>query len=156
MPPPFLSVSHIPYLYPLLSTSLADSLTVNDNKKSLSKYINSKRQSQKKTPGPVQDEDGHLMNMDRDKAEVFNGFFASVFNTDDGLRGSQCPELEDHGSENDKCPASPKLMSNLMFQMYPYKSIGLDGIHPKILKELDDVTTRLLSMIFERSWESSS
>ncbi|KAJ7406479.1 hypothetical protein WISP_133548 [Willisornis vidua] len=41
-------------------------------------------------------EDGHLTDRDREKAEVFNAFFASAFNVDDEQRGSQCPELEDH------------------------------------------------------------
>lgn len=34
-------------------------------------------------------------------AEMFNAFFASVFSTDDGPRGSQCLELEDQDCEND-------------------------------------------------------
>lgn len=33
----------------------------------------------------LQDEDGHLTVRDTDKVEMFNAFFASVFNTDDGL-----------------------------------------------------------------------
>lgn len=47
--------------------------------KRLIKYINSKRQCRNNT-GPLQNDSGHLTNSDIDKAEVFNAFFASVFN----------------------------------------------------------------------------
>lgn len=40
---------------------------------------------------------------------VFNAFFASIFNTDVGQRGSQSPELEDHGCENDQLPVDPEI-----------------------------------------------
>ncbi|KAJ7411667.1 hypothetical protein BTVI_48805 [Pitangus sulphuratus] len=94
------------------------------------------------------DENGNLSNRDRDKAEMFYAFFASVFNTDDGPRGSQCPELEDHDCEN-QLPVDPELL----LKLDPYKSMRLDGIHPRILKELADVIAECLLMIFEQSWE---
>ena len=58
--------------------------TVKDNKKGFLKYVNSKRQARNNI-GPLLDKHGHLTNRDIDKAETFNDFFTSVFNTDDGL-----------------------------------------------------------------------
>lgn len=66
--------------------------------KKIFKYVNLKEQS-KNNIGLLQNENGHPTNRDINKTEKFNAFFASIFNTDDGLRGSQCPELEDHGCE---------------------------------------------------------
>ncbi|KAF4796459.1 hypothetical protein TURU_083970 [Turdus rufiventris] len=100
------------------------------------------------------DEDGHLTKRDMDKAEVLNAFFASIFNTDDGPRGSQCHELEDHDCQNDQIPVNPKLVQDLLLQLDPYNSMGPDGIHPRILKDLADVIAKPLSMIFEQCWES--
>ncbi|KAJ7421187.1 hypothetical protein WISP_43901 [Willisornis vidua] len=55
---------------------------------------------------------------------------------DDAPRKSQCPELQYLDCKNDQLPADPELMWDLLLQVYPYKSMGSDGIHPRILKEL--------------------
>ncbi|KAJ7417645.1 hypothetical protein BTVI_31938 [Pitangus sulphuratus] len=102
----------------------------------------------------LQDEDGHLTNGDGDKAGVFNTFFAYVFNSDDGPRGYQCPQLEDHDCENDQLTVNPEIVQDLLVQLDPYKSMRPGRTYPRILEELADVISKLLSMIFEWSWES--
>ncbi|KAJ7404859.1 hypothetical protein WISP_143116 [Willisornis vidua] len=80
---------------------------------------------------PLQDEGGLLISRERDKAEVFIAFFASVFNTDDGPRESQCPELEDHDYKNDQLPTDPEIVQDLLLKLVPYKSMDPDGINPQ-------------------------
>lgn len=46
--------------------------------------------------GLLIDKFGHVTNRDVDKAETFNAFFNSVFNSDDGPWDSWSPVLEDH------------------------------------------------------------
>ncbi|KAJ7421779.1 RNA-directed DNA polymerase from mobile element jockey-like protein [Willisornis vidua] len=89
-----------------------------------------------------------------DKAEVFNAFFALVFNTNDRPRESHCPELEDHYCEKDQLPVNPEFVQDLLLQLDPYKCMGSDGIHLRILKGLVDVVAKCPLMILECSWES--
>lgn len=83
------------------------------------------------------------MDMDMDMAEMFYAFIASACNTDDGLKGSQCPELENCGCENEKLPVDPELLQDLLFQLDPSKSMGPDGIQGTF-KELGDSLQGLL------------
>ncbi|KAJ7425292.1 hypothetical protein WISP_24186 [Willisornis vidua] len=74
-----------------------------DKKRSFFKYINGNRQY-RNIISLLQDENGHR---NRDKAEVFKTFFASVSNTD---AGPQCPELEDHDCKNAHLLVDPEIV----------------------------------------------
>lgn len=55
---------------------------------------------------------------------------------------------------NDKLPANSELVWDFLFQMNAHMSIGPNGIHPRVPKELADVIARPLSIVFQRSWKS--
>ncbi|GAB0178132.1 mitochondrial enolase superfamily member 1 [Grus japonensis] len=96
-----------------------------NNKKDLFKYISSKRKTRENV-GLLLNKVGALVTEDTEKAELLNAAFASVFIA--------------------KASRAGKLDTN--------KSMGPDGMYPQVPRDLADVTAKLLSIIFERSWRT--
>ncbi|KFO03653.1 RNA-directed DNA polymerase from mobile element jockey, partial [Balearica regulorum gibbericeps] len=47
-----------------------------------------------------------------------------------------------------------EIVRDFLLHLDAYKSMGPNGIHPRVLRQLADVIVRPLSIIFQRSWES--
>ena len=77
---------------------------VRDNKKYFYEYINNKHRA-KKNLHPLLDMEGNIATEDEEKAEVFNAFFVSSFNSQTSYPwGIQPPELEGRDREQHKPP----------------------------------------------------
>ena len=127
---------------------------VSDSKKGFLQYVNSKRRS-KDNIGMLLVEDGHLANRDEEEVEAFNALFASVFNTTDRPWAALGTESEDRECRNSDFPlVDTEIGRDQLYQRNVDKSMGPDGIHGTVVKELADVTARPLSITYQRPWES--
>ncbi|GAB0197903.1 mitochondrial enolase superfamily member 1 [Grus japonensis] len=67
--------------------------------------------------------------------------------------GTQPPELEDRDEEQNEAPIiQGEMVSNLLQHIDTHKSMWPDGIHPRVLRELAEVLTKPLSIIYQLTW----
>ena len=81
-------------------------------------------------------------------------FFASVFNSKTSYSlGAQPPALVDwDGEQNRPCMIHDEIVLDLLQKLDAYKSMALDGLHPKTMRELADVAAKPRSIILQQSW----
>jgi len=96
---------------------------------------------------------GNIASKDEEKAEVLNAFFTSVFNSQIGYsQGSQPPVLEDREEELNKPPIiQEEAVNYLLCHLDSYKSMGLDGIQPRVLSPLAEELAKPISIFYQQS-----
>ena len=125
---------------------------VKGNKKLFYKYINSKRRTRENLRSLL-DEAGNVTTGDKEKADVLNAFFTSVFKSQTSYpQVSPLSDLAALAGEQTKPPIiREETVRDLLLQLDCHKSMGLDEIHPRVLRELAEEIAEPLSIIYQRS-----
>lgn len=115
-------------------------------------YVKSKCKTRDKVCDLMKD-DGTLTNSGKEKAEILNNFFVSVF-TQENL--SHIPTLPDRVFESELSHfyISPDEVLKKLKALKASKSSGPDGLHCKLLIELKDFLCEPLACIFNKSLET--
>ena len=118
------------------------------------KYVKCKRRSSKNV-GPPLNEVNALVIGDTEKAAILNVFFASVINANTNPQESQTLEVRDRVWGKEDFPlVKEDQIRECLAKISAHRSIGLYGMHLRVLRELAEVIAESLSIIFERSWRT--
>lgn len=98
---------------------------------------------------------GALVTKDMEKEELLNAFCASIFTAKISLQESQTLETREEVWRKEDFPlVKEDGVRDQISKPDIHKSMGPDGMHPWVLRELADVIARLLSVTFERLWRT--
>ncbi|GAB0206036.1 mitochondrial enolase superfamily member 1 [Grus japonensis] len=62
-------------------------------------------------------------------------------------------QLEDRDGQQNEAPiVQEEMVSDLLHHLDTHKSLRPDGIHPRVLRELAEVLTKPLLIIYQQSW----
>ena len=116
--------------------------------KSFYAYVRSKQKVRDKV-GPLQNNRGNIISDGFQMAEVLNEYFSSVFTTED-ISSLPVPfTFEGNTSEHlGQLFVIPEMIANKIKKMKDNKSPGVDGIPPKLLKEIVEQISTPLANLF--------
>ena len=124
---------------------------IRHNKRGFFKYVNSKLTVRPEIT-EMQDENGVLVDTDRDITNVMVKYFTSVYT---GPNNEQLPDMsENYETEISNIVISREDLQERLEKLNVNKSCGPDNIHPRVLKETARATSIPLEKIFTLSLSS--
>ena len=122
---------------------------IKTDSKSFYAYVRSKQKVRDKV-GPLENNSENIISDRFQMAEVMNEYFSSVFTTED-ISSLPVPfnKFERNKSEQlGQFFVTPEIIANKIKKMKDNKSPGVDGITPKLLKEIVEQISKPLAKVF--------
>ena len=126
---------------------------IKNDSKSFYAYIRSKQKVRDKV-GPLENNRGNIMSDGFQMTEVLNEYFSSVFTTED-ISSFSIPFTKFKGNKSEHLGqlfVTPEMIAQKIRKMKDNKSPGVDGIPPKLLKEIvEQISTPLTKLVTRRN-----
>ena len=127
---------------------------IKNDSKSFYAYVGSKQKVRDKV-GPLENNRGNIISDGFQMAEVLNEYFSSVFTTED-ISSLPVPFTKFEGNTSEHLGqlfVTPEMIAKKIKKMKDNKSPGVDGIPPKLLKEIVEQISTPLAKLFNLSLE---
>ena len=122
---------------------------ITNDSKSFYAYVRSK-QKVRDNVGPLENNRGNIISDGFQMAEVLNEYFSSVFTTED-ISSLPVPFTKFEGNKSEHLVqlfVTPEMIAKKIKKMKDNKSPGVDGIPPKLLKEIaEQISTPLANFL---------
>ena len=118
-------------------------------------YNTRSKQKVRDKVGPLENNSENIISDGFQMAEVLNEYFSSVFTTED-ISSLPVPLTKFEGNKSEHLGqlfVTPEMIANKIKKMKDNKSPGVDGIPPKLLKEIVDQISTPLANLFNLSLE---
>ena len=124
---------------------------IKNDSNSLYAYVRSKQKVRDKV-GPLESNRGNIISDGFQMAEVLNEYFSSVFTTED-ISSLQVPFTKFEGNTSEHLGqlfVTPEIIAKKIKKMKDNKSPGVDGIPPKLFKEIvEQISIPLAKVLLE-------
>ena len=127
---------------------------ITNESKSFYAYVRSEQKVRDKI-GPLENNTGNIISEGFQMAEVLNGYFSSVFTSED-ISSLPVPFNTFEGNKSEHLGqlfVTPEIIANKIKKMKNNKSPGVDGIPPKLLEEIVEQISTPLAELFNLSLE---
>ena len=135
----------------LYVNNVVGDVKANANPRDFYRYINSQKKDNQGIPPLKRRERTGITASETEQAEELNGQFTDVFNKNDH---SEVPFLSRSAPFMDDIVGSNEGVTKLLKGLNPFKVLGPDELHPRVLKELSTELGPAFAYLFQKSLDT--